>query len=110
MSDEQLKEAKSPILHIPTVLVAIVPIYHVPGVKGNLLFSGPVSRYLPRKHQDLDHPHLKDINPAAPAHLDIAVVHRTDGKSNYIFSDFLSKASPKWHSQIGDSSPLACGY
>src|SRR6266404_1316787 len=77
MSDEQLKEAKSPILHIPTVLVAIVPIYHVPGVKGNLLFSGPVLA-------------------------DIFLVHRTDGKgSNYIFSDFLSKASPKWHSQIG---------
>src|SRR5579859_366025 len=42
MSDEQLKSAKSPILHIPTVLVAIVPIYHVPGVRGNLRFSGPV--------------------------------------------------------------------
>jgi phosphate transport system substrate-binding protein len=104
MSDEQLKEAKSPILHIPTVLVAIVPIYHVPGVKGNLLFSGPVlADIFLGNIKTWDHPAIKDINPGQLLpHLDIAVVHRTDGKgSNYIFSDFLSKASSKWHSQIG---------
>jgi phosphate transport system substrate-binding protein len=104
MSDEQLKEAKSPILHIPTVLVAIVPIYHVPGVKGNLRFSGQVlADIFLGNIKTWDHPAIRDINPGQPLpHLDIAVVHRTDGKgSNYIFSDFLSKASPKWHSQIG---------
>src|SRR5258707_13928158 len=103
MSDEQLKEAKSPILHIPTVLVAIVPIYHVPGVKGNLLFSGPVlADIFLGNIKTWDHPAIKDINPGQLLpHLDIAVVHRTDGKgSNYIFSDCLSKARPTWHSQI----------
>src|SRR5262249_26822606 len=38
MSDEQVNAAKSPILQIPTVLVAIVPIYHVPGVPSGLRF------------------------------------------------------------------------
>jgi phosphate transport system substrate-binding protein len=42
MTDEQLKSAKTPILHIPTVLVAIVPIYHIPGMRGNLRLSAPV--------------------------------------------------------------------
>jgi phosphate transport system substrate-binding protein len=104
MSDEQLKTAKIPILHIPTVLVAIVPIYHVPGVKGNLRFSGPVLAEIflgTIKHWDDQQ--LKELNPGqALPHLEIAVVHRTDGKgSNYIFSDFLSKTSSKWRSQIG---------
>ena len=104
MSDEQLKTAKVPILHIPTVLVAIVPIYHVPGVKGNLRFSGPVLAEIflgTMKHWD--DPQLKELNPGqALPHLEIAVVHRTDGKgSNYIFSDYLSKTSSKWRSQIG---------
>src|SRR6202008_708759 len=40
ISDEQLKAASAPLAHIPTVLVAIVPIYHLPGVKGGLHFSG----------------------------------------------------------------------
>lgn len=104
MSDEQLKEAVNPILQIPTVLVAIVPIFHIPGVKGNLHFSGAVlAEIFLGEIKTWDDPRIKDINPGqALPHLNIAVVHRTEGKgSNYIFSDFLSKASPKWRSQIG---------
>ena len=104
MSDEQLKSAKIPILHIPTVLVAIVPIYRVPGVKGNLRFSGPVlAEIFLGLIKSWDDPQLKELNPGQTLpHLDIAVVHRTDGKgSNYIFSDYLSKTSAKWRSQIG---------
>jgi phosphate transport system substrate-binding protein len=104
MNDEELKTAKFPILHIPTVLVAIVPIYHVPGVKGNLRFSGPVlADIFLGSIRNWDDPMIKEINPGqALPHLEIAVVHRTEGKgSNYIFADFLSKASSKWRSQIG---------
>ena len=42
MKDEQLKAAPGPILHLPTVLGAVVPIYNLPGVSGDLKFSGPV--------------------------------------------------------------------
>jgi phosphate transport system substrate-binding protein len=42
MTDEQLKSAQTPLLQIPTVLVAIVPIYNLPGIKHGLRFSGPV--------------------------------------------------------------------
>jgi phosphate transport system substrate-binding protein len=110
MSDEQLKAAKSPIFHIPTVLVAIVPIYHVPGVKGNLRFSGPVlAEIFLGTIKTWDDPQIKELNPGQLLpHLDIAVVHRTEGKgSNYILTDFLSKTSPKWRSQIGKTpSPV----
>ena len=39
MSDEQLGQAKSKILHIPTVLGAVVPAYNVPGVNAELKFT-----------------------------------------------------------------------
>ena len=101
MSDAQLSGAS--ILQIPTVLVAIVPIYHVPGVKG-LHFSGSVlAEIFLGNIKAWDDPKIKEINAGQTLpHLDITVVHRTEGKgSNYIFSDFLSKTSPKWRSQIG---------
>jgi phosphate transport system substrate-binding protein len=103
LSDEQLKAATRPILQIPTVLVAIVPIYHVPGVKG-LRFSGPVlADIFLGSIKNWDDPRIKEINPGQSLpHLDIAVVHRTEGKgSNYIFTDFLSKTSQKWRAEIG---------
>ena len=101
MSDAQLSGGS--ILQIPTVLVAIVPIYHVPGVKG-LHFSGSVlAEIFLGNIKAWDDPKIKEINAGQTLpHLDITVVHRTEGKgSNYIFSDFLSKTSPKWRSQIG---------
>src|SRR6202451_3827370 len=39
MTDEQLKEAKVKILHIPTVLGADVPAYNIPGVSGEVKFT-----------------------------------------------------------------------
>jgi phosphate transport system substrate-binding protein len=104
MTDEQLKAAKTPILHIPTVLVAIVPIYHIPGMRGNLRLSAPVlAEIFLGAIKNWDDPQIKELDPGQILpHLDIAVVHRTDGKgSNYIFTDFLTKTSSKWRNQIG---------
>src|SRR6202140_5311988 len=39
MTDEQLKEAKTKILHIPTVMGAVVPAYNVPGVSAEIKFT-----------------------------------------------------------------------
>jgi phosphate transport system substrate-binding protein len=104
MTDEQLKAAKTPILHIPTVLVAIVPIYHIPGMRGNLRLSAPVlAEIFLGAIKNWDDPQIKELDPGQILpHLDIAVVHRSDGKgSNYIFTDFLTKTSSKWRNQIG---------
>jgi phosphate transport system substrate-binding protein len=104
MSDEQLNAAKGPILQIPTVLVAIVPIYHLTGVQSGLRFSGSVlADIFLGNIKTWDDPRIAENNRSfALPHLNIAVIHRTEGKgSNYIFTDFLSKVSSKWRSEIG---------
>lgn len=109
MSDEQMGGTNTQILQIPEVLVAIVPIYHLPGVKG-LHFSGPVlADMFLGNIKNWDDPKIKELNPGQSLpHMEIAVVHRTEGKgSNYIFTDFLSKTSPKWHSQMGKTASPA---
>jgi phosphate transport system substrate-binding protein len=104
MTDDQLKAAPGPVLHFPTVLGAVVPIYNVPGVEGDLQFSGAVLAdiYL-GKIQKWNDPALVKLNPAAklPA-TDITVVHRSDGSgTTFIFMDFLAKVSPTFKEKVG---------
>ena len=42
MTDEQLKAAPAPIVHLPTVLGGVVPAYNLPGVTAELRFTGPL--------------------------------------------------------------------
>ena len=42
MTDEQLKAAPGRLLHFPTVLGAVVPVYNIAGVSAELKFTGPV--------------------------------------------------------------------
>src|SRR5881398_3176483 len=42
MTNEQIQAAGARILHLPTVLGGVVPVYNVPGVSGDLRFSGPL--------------------------------------------------------------------
>ena len=109
MSDEQLKEAKFKILHFPTVLGAVIPIYNVAGVSGELNFTqkaiagiylGTITKW--------NDPEIAGANsgvnlPAA----DIVVVHRADGSgTSYIFTDFLAKASDDWKNKVGKGTSV----
>src|SRR5437867_10090624 len=42
MTNEQIQAAGFRILHLPTVLGGVVPVYNVPGVDAELHFTGPV--------------------------------------------------------------------
>ncbi len=104
MTDDQLSAAPGPVLHFPTVLGAVVPVYNVPGVQGDLRFSGEVLAdiYLGRIRKWND-PALARLNPGAalPA-TDITVVHRSDGSgTTFIFVDYLSKVSPAFREGVG---------
>ena len=104
MTEEQILAAPGRILHVPTVLGADVPVYNLPGVSGELKFTGAVlADIFLGKVTKWNDPTLVKLNPTAklPA-TDITVVHRSDASgTTYIFVDFLGKASPEWKKRVG---------
>jgi phosphate transport system substrate-binding protein len=105
MSDAELAKAKGgAVLHIPTVLGAVVIIYNLPGLTQPLkltgeaiaaIFQGQITRWNDAR--------IASQNPGVtlPA-TDILVVHRSDGSgTSYVFTDYLSVASPGWAAKPG---------
>ena len=109
MTVEEFQEAPGRILHLPTVLAGIVPIYNVPGVKGDLKFDGPLlSSIFLGKVRNWNDPAILKLNPGVtlPA-TDIAVVYRSDSSgTSFIFADFLSKTVPEWNRLVGPTRTL----
>ena len=104
MSDDQMKSAPGPILHLPTVLGAVVPIYNVPGVTGELKFTGPVlAQLILGKITKWNDPQIAKLNPGVKLpDTDVTVAHRSDGSgTTYIFVDYLCKASEDFKKTIG---------
>jgi phosphate transport system substrate-binding protein len=103
MNDEQLKAAPAKLLHFPTVLGAVVPVYNVPNVK-ELKFSGQVLAdiYL-GKITKWNDPAIAKLNAGVTLPgTDITVVHRAEGSgTTYIWVDFLSKTSPEFKTKVG---------
>ena len=104
MTDGQLKAAPGMLMHFPTVLGGVVPVYNIPGVTAELKFTGDVlaNIYLGRitKWNDTA---IAALNPGVklPA-TDITVVHRSDGSgTTYIWVDYLAKISPEFKSKVG---------
>ena len=113
MTDDQLKEAqtklKTKVLNIPTVLGAVVPVYNIPGLSGEIKFTPEVLAeiFLGRITNWSD----KAISAANPdlkfPNQDIIVVHRSDGSgTTFIWTDYLSKVSPDWKSQVGSGTSV----
>jgi phosphate transport system substrate-binding protein len=104
MTEEQILAAPGKILHLPTVLGADVPVYNLPGVSGELKFSGTLlADIFLGKVTKWNDPALVKLNPQAklPA-TDITVVHRSDGSgTTYIWVDYLAKVSPEWKKRVG---------
>jgi phosphate transport system substrate-binding protein len=104
MTNDQIFAAGFPILHLPTVLGGVVPIYEVPGVSAEIRFPGRVlaDMYL-GKITKWNDPAIKNINPGLNLpNMDITVVHRSDGSgTSYIWCDFLSKISPDYKKTVG---------
>ncbi len=109
MTDEQLKEAKIKILHVPTVLGADVPAYNVPGVSGDLKFTPDVlANIFLGKITNWSDPAIAKANPGVKLpNQAIIVVHRSDGSgTTYIWTDYLSKVSKDWESSVGKGTSV----
>jgi phosphate transport system substrate-binding protein len=114
MTDEQIKEFKGKILHIPTVLGAAVPAYNVPGVTGEIkftpevlagIFLGTIGKWNDKA--------IASANPGVSLpDRDIIVIHRSEGSgTTFIWTDYLSKVSPEWLSRVGRGASVKwpCG-
>jgi phosphate transport system substrate-binding protein len=117
MTDEQIAAIKGNVLHVPTVLGAVVATYNLPSIgnpelnfDGRLLadiFLGRVTRWNDAR--------IAALNPGIDLPADrIIVVHRSDGSgTTYVFVDYLSKISPEWKKRVGTATsvnwPLGLG-
>lgn len=108
MSDVQLAEVKekqgSDVMHIPTVMGAVVVTYNVPGVSQGLkltsevlagIFLGDVTKWNDTR--------ITVLNPGVNLpDQTIIVAHRSDGSgTTFIFVDYLTKVSTTWKDKVG---------
>ena len=109
MTDQQLADAKFKILHLPTVLGAVVPAYNISGFKGELKFTPDViAGIFLGKITTWNDPAIAKANPGVslPGQ-SIVVVHRSDSSgTTYIFTDYLSKVSSEWMSSVGKATAV----
>ena len=96
MTPDQLLAAPGKIMHFPTVLGAVVPVFNVNGVN-DLKFTGMLlADIFLGKITKWNDPAIAKVNPGVNLpNLDITVAHRSDGSgTTYIFMDYLGKVSP----------------
>ena len=105
MNESQMAAVSGNVLHVPTVLGAVVVTYNLPSIgdtklklDGNAvvdIFMGRITKW--------NHPRLAKLNPGVKLpDLDLVVVHRSDGSgTSYIFTDFLNKFSREWRDKVG---------
>jgi phosphate transport system substrate-binding protein len=116
MTDTEISAFKGKILHFPTVLGAVVPVYNIPGVGQDLKFSGPVLAdiFLGKVSKWNDKALAADNPGVKLPNEDIVVVHRTDSSgTTAVFTEYLSTVSPDWKTKVGKgkavSWPLGLG-
>jgi phosphate transport system substrate-binding protein len=104
MTNEQIQAAGFRILHLPTVLGGVVPVYNVPGISAQLKFTGKtLADIFLGKVTRWNDAAIRATNPGVelPAD-DITVVHRSDGSgTSYIWCDYLAKVSPEYRQKVG---------
>ncbi len=113
MSDAQLKQVQenngTEVLHIPTVMGAVVVIYNLPGFGSGLrlspdvlggIFLGDITKWNDSK--------IIEINPGKSLPDEsIIVAHRSDGSgTTNIFTDYLAKASKGWAEKVGKGTSV----
>jgi phosphate transport system substrate-binding protein len=108
MKDEQLAAAKVKVIHIPTVMGAVVPIFNVAGVSDLRLSPEVLADIYLAKITTWNDPRIAKDNPGAHLPGDkIIVIHRSDGSgTSFIFTDYLSKVSSEWKSGPGSGTAV----
>lgn len=109
MTDSAIAAIGGNVLHIPTVLGAVVPAYNLPGVAQPVRFSPDVlADIFLGKITNWNDARLASINPGVTLpNLDIIIVHRSDGSgTTFVWVDYLSKVSPEWAQKVGKGTSV----
>jgi phosphate transport system substrate-binding protein len=104
MTDADLKSAPGEIVHVPTVLGAVVITYNLDGVKQPLRFSPEaLADIFLGKIKKWNDPKIAADNPGVTLPTsDITVIHRSDSSgTSAVFTDYLSKVSAEWKEKVG---------
>src|SRR5262245_51789035 len=109
MTDEQLAQAKTPILHLPTVLGAVVVTFHVARVQELRLTPDALAGIFRGTITSWNDPAIVKENPGvALPNAAIVPVHRSDGSgTTYVFTDYLSKVSETWAKTPGRGTAIS---
>jgi phosphate transport system substrate-binding protein len=109
MTDDEQAKLKTPVLHVPTVLGAVVITYSVPGVDKPLKLNGDVlAKIFLGDIVKWNAGPIAALNPGVklPGN-DILVVHRSDGSgTTFIFTDYLAAVNQKWHDGPGKGKEI----
>jgi len=107
-SDAPLSQAeldKYGLVQFPMVLGGVVPVINLPGIEpGTLKLTGPLlADMFMGRVSSWDDPAIAALNPDLTLpKLPISVVHRKKGSgTTWIFTNYLSKVSDVWKTQIG---------
>jgi phosphate transport system substrate-binding protein len=104
MTDADLKSAPGEIVHVPTVLGAVVITYNLEGMKQPLRFSPEaLSDIFLGKIKKWNDPKIAADNPGVTLPTsDITVIHRSDSSgTSAVFTDYLSRVSAEWKEKVG---------
>ena len=103
LEDDKLAEMPAEVVHIPTVLGAVVIAYNLPGVDGLKLSNELLEKIFMGEITKWNDPAIKANNEGLNLpELDITFIHRSDGSgTTHIFSDYMTKISAKWDEKVG---------
>jgi phosphate transport system substrate-binding protein len=104
MTDADLKSAPGEIVHVPTVLGAVVITYNLEGLKQPLRFSSEtLADIFLGKIKKWNDPKIAADNPGVTLPTsDVTVIHRSDSSgTSAVFTDYLSKVSAEWKEKVG---------
>jgi phosphate transport system substrate-binding protein len=105
MNESQIAAVNANVLHVPTVLGAVVVTYNLPSLGATKLkldgtvlvdiFMGRITNWNDKR--------IAQLNPGVKLpDTDLIVVHRSDGSgTSYIFTDYLNKFSREWKDKVG---------
>jgi phosphate transport system substrate-binding protein len=110
MNVDQMTAVQGEVLHLPTVMGAVVLTWNLPSLGDTRLkldgatiadiFMGRITKWNDAR--------IASLNPGVTLpNQDLIVVHRSDGSgTSYIFTDYLSKVSSDWKKTVGSATSV----